>query len=169
MSSPATTRPCPTQQISHPYLNHYHYTHPLNINPRIESSLRHNALQLRRLKPGHLPIEQKVLMLDAATAITLGRFLTRAQPMLQVPVAIRDHIHQTTHFVVAPIGAPLRQILHQCEAPADEVTLRRGSVLRENNVSPDAVVSGGELILHVMPRQLTPMPDPCIRCSWCVE
>jgi electron transport complex protein RnfC len=141
----------------------------LNDYPRSDPSLLLYALQGRRLKPGRLPVEQKVLMLDAAAAITLGRFLTRAQPMLQVPMAIRDHVHQRTHFVVATVGSPLRHVLQQCEAPADDVTLRRGSVLRENNISADAVVSGGELSIHVMPRQLAPIADPCIRCSWCVE
>jgi electron transport complex protein RnfC len=124
----------------------------------------------RRLKPGRLPVEQRVLLLDAAAAISIGRAATREQPMLQVPLAVRDHLRQQTHHLVAPVGMPLREVLRQCDVPAHaEITLRRGAVLRENEVSGEAVVAGGDLIVHVMPRQFAPTPDPCIRCSWCME
>lgn len=141
----------------------------LNDYPQAEASMLLRGLLDRRLKPGRSPIDQRTLLLDAAAAISAGRCVTREQPMLQVPLAVRDHLNGRTHFLVAPIGMSLRQILTQIDAPADGVCLRRGAVLRENEVSPDAVMAGGELTLHVMPRQTAPLPDPCIRCSWCVE
>jgi Na+-translocating ferredoxin:NAD+ oxidoreductase subunit C len=141
----------------------------LNDYPQGDPTMLLYSLMDRRLKPRLLPVDQRVLMLDAAAAISVGRVAARDQPMLQVPLAVRDHLRQLTHYVVAPVGMPLRQLLRQCEAPADGVTLRRGAVLRENDVTPDAVVCGGDLTLHVMPEQVSPMPDPCIRCTWCVE
>jgi electron transport complex protein RnfC len=141
----------------------------VNDYPQADPTMLLYRLLGRRLRPGRLPVEQRVLMLDAAAAIACGRSVTRGLAMIQVPMVVRDHVHQKSHFVVAPIGMALRHVLEQCDAPFDEVTLRRGAVLRENAVATDAIVAGGDLTLHVMPRQVPPMPDPCIRCSWCVE
>jgi electron transport complex protein RnfC len=64
----------------------------------------------------------------------------------------------------------VRQALDQCKIQSDDITLRRGAVLRENEIFPEAILAGGELTIHVMPRQPVPiLPDPCIRCSWCAE
>jgi electron transport complex protein RnfC len=142
----------------------------LSDYPQSDPVMLLHGLIGRRLRPGRLPVEQRVLVLDAAAAISIGRVATREQPMLQVPLAVRDHLRQQTHYLVAPVGMPLREVLRQCDVPTHaDVTLRRGAVLRENEVSGDAIVAGGDLIVHVMPRQLTPTPDPCIRCSWCME
>jgi electron transport complex protein RnfC len=149
---------------------------PVTIVPMLSDYPQSDPVMLlhgvlgRRLKPGRLPVEQRALVLDAAAAIAVGRAATREQPMLQVPLAVRDHLRQQTHFLVAPIGMPLREVLRQCDVPAHvDVTLRRGAVLRENEMGGQAVVAGGDLIVHLMPRQLTPTADPCIRCSWCME
>jgi electron transport complex protein RnfC len=123
----------------------------------------------RRLKPGRSPVDQKAIVIDAAAAIAVGRCAVREQPMLKVPLSIRDHVRHRTHFVVVPIGMSVRHILEQCGASMDGAILRRGAVLREHDVSVDAVVSGAELTLHLMPRQTPVTADPCIRCSWCIE
>ena len=141
----------------------------VNDYPQADASLLILALLGRRLKPGRSPVEQKALVLDAAAAVAVGRCAIRARPMLQMPVAIRDHIRHDTHFVLAPIGMSLRQILQQCDIPTEHVHYRRGAVLRENEVRADAVVAGGELTVHVMPEMRVSAPDPCIRCSWCAE
>ena len=141
----------------------------VNDYPQGEATMLLLTVLNRRLKPGRSPIDQKVLLLDAAATISVGRCATREQPMLQVPLAVRDHHRLRTHFLVVPVGMSLRQVFQQCEIPIEGAILRRGAVLRENEIPPDAVVSGGDLTVHVMPRQSTPLPDPCIRCSWCVE
>lgn len=141
----------------------------LNDFPQAEATMLLHEVLDRRLKPGRSPVDQRTLLLDAAAAISTGRCATRQQPMLQVPIALRDHLLGKTHFLIAPVGISLREVLKQCGASADDILLRRGAVLRENEVSPDAVISGGELTLQLMPRQRAVPPDPCIRCSWCVE
>ena len=141
----------------------------VNDYPQGEATMLLLTVLNRRLKPGRSPVEQKVLLFDAATAISVGRSVIREQPMLQVPVAVRDHRRGQTHFVVVPVGMSLRHVLNQCAIQVDGMILRRGAVLRENEIPLDAVVSGGDLTIHVMPRQSSPLPDPCIRCSWCVE
>jgi electron transport complex protein RnfC len=141
----------------------------VNDYPQGEATMLLLSVLKRRLKPGRSPIDQKVLLFDAAAAISVGRSVVRERPMLQVPLAVRDHRHLRTHFLVVPVGMSLRQVLQQCDISVDGMILRRGAVLRENEIPLDAVVSGGDLTVHVMPRQSTPLPDPCIRCSWCVE
>jgi electron transport complex protein RnfC len=123
----------------------------------------------RRLRPGRVPTEQGALLIDGALAVAIGRQALRRQPMLQAPLAVHDHVRDRVAFVVAPIGMPVRQLLGQIGASAEGVALLRGNVLRDNEVSPDAVVSGGELVLHVLPRPAALMPAPCVRCGWCVE
>ena len=141
----------------------------INDYPQADASMLILSLCGRRLRPGHSPVEQRVIILDAAAAIAAGRCATRGQPMLQMPVAVRDHLRHATHFVLAPIGASVRHILTDCGVPVDDALLRRGAVLRENEITADAIVSGAELTLHIMSRPQVALPDPCIRCSWCVE
>lgn len=141
----------------------------LNDYPQGNPTLLLHAMLKRRLKPGRSPGDQKVFMLDAATAIAIGRCASRGQSMLRMPVALRDHIRRRTHFLIAPVGISLREVLKQCEIPADGMTLRRGALLQQNDISMDAIIAGGELTMHVMPHQVASMPDPCIRCAWCVE
>ncbi len=141
----------------------------LNDYPQANPTLLLHSLLNRRLKPGRSPGDQRVFMLDAAAAIAIGRCASRGQSMLRVPLALRDHARQRTHFLIAPVGISLREVLKQCEVAADGMKLRRGAMLQLNDVSIDAVVAGGDLTIHVMPDQLQPTPDPCIRCAWCVE
>ncbi len=141
----------------------------LNDYPQSDPTMLLYGLLKRKLKAGRSPGDQHVLILDAAAAIAIGRCAARAQPMLQVPLAVRDHVRRQTHFVIAPVGISLREVLKQCGLSTEGTELRRGGLLRQNIISPEAVVSGGELTIHVMPRQTSPVPDPCIRCAWCVE
>ena len=64
------------------------------------------------------------------------------------------------------VGTPLRHILNQLGV-ADEPVPRVGEALRDQTVSRDAVVSGGELVVHVGYASPSFNPDPCIRCGWC--
>jgi electron transport complex protein RnfC len=86
-----------------------------------------------------------------------------------VPLALRDYMRQQTHLFVVPVGTSLRQVMAQAGIPSDGVILRRGDVLHENVVPADAIISGGELIVHALPGTTPPIADPCIRCSWCIE
>lgn len=141
----------------------------LNDYPQGNPTLLLHAMLKRRLKPGRSPGDQRVFMLDAAAAIAIGRCASRGQSMLRVPLALRDHTRRRTHFLIAPVGISLREVLKQCDIPADGMTLRRGALLQQNDVSIDAIIAGGELTVHVMPHQVAALPDPCIRCAWCVE
>jgi electron transport complex protein RnfC len=141
----------------------------LNDYPQSDPTMLLYSLMDRRLRPAQSPVVQKVLLLDAAAAVAVGRCAARQQAMLQVPLAVRDHVSGQTHHVVAPVGTAIRHVLRSCELPMENVTLRRGGVLHERDVTPDAVIAGGDLTLHVMPRQVAVLPDPCIRCAWCAE
>jgi electron transport complex protein RnfC len=110
-----------------------------------------------------------VLLLDGVSAIAVGRAASREQPMLQTPVAVRDHLRGKSHLLAVPIGTTVRHVLDALKLPHEGVTLLRGDVLRDQVVSPDAVIAGGELQFQVLPPQQPPISDPCIRCGWCVQ
>jgi electron transport complex protein RnfC len=137
--------------------------------PQAEPTLLIYTLLRRRLRPGRLPVEQGVLVLDAVSAVAVGRAAAREQPMLQTPVAVRDHLRGKSHLLVAPVGSSVRHVLDHLKLPHDGVTLLRGDVLRDQSTTPDAIIAGGELALHVLPAKSLDIPDPCIRCGWCVE
>ena len=130
--------------------------------------LLHTLLE-RRLRPGRLPVEQGVLMLDACAAVAIGNYLLHGQPMLQVPLAVRDHIRHRTHFLTVPIGMTLDEVCRFIGIPAGEVLLRGGDFLRDQILPTDAVTGPGELIVHVAAREIPANPDPCVRCAWCID
>jgi Na+-translocating ferredoxin:NAD+ oxidoreductase subunit C len=123
----------------------------------------------RRLRPGRLPVEQGVLLLDACAAIAVGNYFRHGQAMLQVPLAMRDHIRHRTHFLSAPIGMTLDEICQFIGVPAGDVVLRGGDFLRNQILSPGAVTGPGELVVHVAAREIAANPDPCVRCAWCID
>ncbi len=130
--------------------------------------LLYNLLD-RKLRPSRLPTEAGVLQVDTTAAIAVGRCAGREQPMYQSPIAIRDLGNHKSHYVVAPIGMSIRQVLAQVGIDTDFIELRGGAALRESQIHLDSVVSGAELNLHVIHRPISVVPDPCIRCGWCAE
>jgi electron transport complex protein RnfC len=137
--------------------------------PQADPTLLIYTLLRRRLRPGRLPVEQGVLVLDGVSAIAIGRAAEREQPMLQMPVAVRDHLRGKSHLLIAPVGTSIRHLLEHLKLPSEGVTLLRGDVLRDQAISADAVIAGGELTLHVLPAKAPVVPEPCIRCGWCVQ
>src|SRR5271170_2778736 len=47
--------------------------------------------------------------------------------------------------------------------------VRGGDLLRDLSLRRDAVIAGGELTLHVTAAEIPVIPEPCIRCAWCIE
>ena len=137
--------------------------------PQADPTLLIYTLLRRRLRPGRLPVEQGVFVLDAVSAIAIGRAATREQPMLQVPVAVRDHLRGRSHLRIAPIGTSVRHVLENLQLPTDGLMLLRGDALRDLPITADTVIAGGELTIHVLPIKTPIVPDPCIRCGWCEQ
>jgi electron transport complex protein RnfC len=116
-----------------------------------------------------LPTEHGVLLLDGAAAFTVGRALLYNEPMLRVPLAVFDQARGVSHFVSAPVGMALRDMIEQLAIPPHGLDLRGGAALREVRLSGDCVAAGGELGIYAAPRQPDVNPSPCIRCAWCIE
>jgi len=137
-----------------------------NSYPQADPTLMLYTLLHRRLRPGRSPAEAGVILLDAAAAVAVGRVALTNEPMLDVHLAVRDVEHDRTHLVTTPVGTPLRHVLeHLGVVPA--AVPRVGEALRDQTVSRDAVISGGELVVHVGYASPSFNPDPCIRCGWC--
>jgi len=137
--------------------------------PQADPTLLIYALLRRRLRPGRLPVEQGVLVLDAPAAVAIGRAAWRDQAMLQVPVAVRDHLRGQTHYLAVPIGTSVRHLLDHLKLPHEGVGLFRGDLSRDQPMQPGAIVAGGELVFHVRHVVHAVIPDPCIRCGWCAH
>jgi electron transport complex protein RnfC len=141
----------------------------INDYPQSDPTLLIYAVLKRRLSPALLPVEQRVVLLDGAAAVALGQCVVHAQPMLSVPIAIRDHLHHQSHFFDVPVGTPLEYLLKEIGCLTWDVTLLRGDLLHDNAVKPQHIIAGGELIVHVTPPLQRRVPDPCVRCCWCFE
>jgi electron transport complex protein RnfC len=154
----------------------------VNDYPQPNPILVLHALLGRVLRPGSLPTEAGVLLLDAAAAVAVGRALLWNEPSHDVLVGVADlrgahnihpdatQSHHAPHFVAAPIGTSLREILRAADIVPGPFELRGGSPLREVKLSPDSTISGaGEVALYLVEPHPQPNPDPCIRCGWCVS
>jgi ferredoxin len=142
----------------------------INDYPQADPSLLLYALLNRRLRPGRLPAELGALVLDSAAAIAVGRLAMTGQPMMTVPLAVRDHARRESHFCTVPIGTLLVHILRRLGLPpVQQLVLRGGDVLRDIHLPVGCVVGGTELLVHASPLEPPINPDPCIRCGWCFE
>lgn len=133
-----------------------------NDYPQGDPTILIYTLTGRRLPPGHLPVEQGIILLDApaALAIATGRGL--------VSMAVLDHRRHIAVFLDTPIGTPLREVLTSAGIQPN-AKIFGGDWPRQREVDPNMPAGTGELTLHVAPPTQAPDPQPCIRCGWCVE
>ncbi|MDB5290841.1 MAG: rnfC [Phycisphaerales bacterium] len=140
-----------------------------NDYPRAHPTLLLHELTGRALRPDRLPTEQGVLVLDAAAAAAVGRCFLRDEPMLAVPMAVRDRSLNKTHYLEVPIGTAFSDVLTELGLRSDTIDLRTGNPLREQYAKASCIATGSELTLTLLSPALAANPDPCIRCAWCVE
>ncbi len=140
-----------------------------NDYPRSDPTLLIHTLTGRHLKPANLPTEQRVLLLDAAAAVAIGFFIQRNLPMLRVPFALRDHVRAQSHLMWLSPGTPIDTILAASQIPPANITLRAGDILRDQHLPINAIIAAGELTAHLTSTAPATNPEPCIRCSWCLE
>ncbi len=141
----------------------------VNDYPQADPTLLLYSLLGRRLRPGRLPSESGVVLFDAAAAVAIGRSALVGEPMSQSPLLVRDHALRRSHFVTAPHGMLLVDLLQRLELPWQDRVIRGGDLLRDVRLPPRALVGSGELVLHTAPPLPAIIPNPCIRCGWCVE
>jgi electron transport complex protein RnfC len=139
-----------------------------NEYPQSDPTLMVYSLTRRRLRPGNLPTTRGVLVLDAAAAMAIGDGVFH-EPMLTVPAAIHDHANRHSHFIRVPVGSTVEHVLKQLRIPTEDSVLRGGDLLRDMGLPIDAVFGGGELTIHVTFHEAPVIPEPCIRCAWCIE
>jgi electron transport complex protein RnfC len=144
-----------------------------NEYPLADPTMLLYRLLNRRLRPRRLPVEQGVVLFDAAAAVAAGRAAGgEGEAMLTVPLAVHDHVRGRSHFATVPVGTPLSWALKHLHAVSerDLIELRGGALLRDVRLDlASCVVAGAELAVHVSLPSRAVNPDPCIRCSWCVE
>ncbi len=144
-----------------------------NAYPQADPTLLLWALLSRRLSPGRLPTDSGVLVLDAVAAVAVGSVARGARVVRRDPIAVRDHRRDVSLLAEVWRGSTASDVLRSLgvlAAPDEAISLRAGDFLREKRLPPDCVLDGGELLLHVSePEGLPVVPDPCIRCGWCLD
>jgi len=139
-----------------------------NDYPQSDPTLMLYSLTGRRLRPGRLPTTQGVLIVDAATAWAVGQ-AAHATPMITCLVAIHDHLRRRSYFLEVPLGTSLDYVFQHFSLQDEALIFRGGDLLRDQRLRSDAVIAGGELTIHVTGAERVVIPEPCIRCAWCVE
>ena len=137
--------------------------------PQGDPTLLLYSLLARPLKPGFLPVEHGALILDAAAALAVGSSVLFDQPMVHVPVAVRDRLRNESQYVLAAVGTPLRDLLDWLEINPDRSAVFTGDLLGQNVAAADAVVAASELKIHTLPPAGEVPSAPCVRCGWCME
>jgi electron transport complex protein RnfC len=156
-----------------------------NDYPQADPTLMLYALLGRKLRPGRLPTDVNTILLDGAAAGAVGRAALRGEPMLEVPIEVRDSAQSRSTVYTAAVGLPVRFLLDAAGVRGgggagggvrgggggNHLTLRAGAALRDVRFAGgDAVVDGGgELSIDAGPPSPPINPDPCIRSGWCVE
>ncbi|HSZ59611.1 MAG TPA: 4Fe-4S dicluster domain-containing protein [Tepidisphaeraceae bacterium] len=137
--------------------------------PTANPSLLIRRVLGRRLRPGLLPTQVGVLLVDAPAAVAIGRYFIHAEPLLDVPFGLFEWRHARRHTLNVPIGTRLSDLLDALSIPHSECDLRIGHVLREKRVTRDAIIAGGELTLVASEAAIPPPASACVRCGWCVD
>jgi electron transport complex protein RnfC len=139
-----------------------------NDYPQSDPVLMVYTLTRRRARPGNLPTAHGAIVLDAAAALAAGDAIS-GRPMLTVPVAVHEHVPRRSHFFLVPVGTTVEALLKHLWIEPELVMLRGGDLLRDIRLHPDAVIAGGELTIHITACERPVIPEPCIRCAWCIE
>ena len=143
-----------------------------NAYPQADPTLLAWSLLGRRVPPGALPSEAGVLVLDATAAVAVGMVARGAAVVAREPVAVRDHGGEVSVLADSWRGSRVGDVLRSVGlADAGPAAVRAGDFLRANVVAADAILDGGELVLHLPPPPPDPPPavQPCIRCGWCLD
>jgi electron transport complex protein RnfC len=144
-----------------------------NSYPQPNPTLLVHAVARRQLRPGRLPTEAGVLLLDALAAVDVGRCLLSGQPALDALVGVADMraASPVASFLSVPVGMTVADLLGEAGGgTTGPFELRASSPLREVRLPPESVISaGGEAALYLVAPQPALNPAPCIRCGWCVS
>lgn len=139
--------------------------------PQADPSLLVWTLLRRRVLPGDWPTQIGAICIDTATAVALGDLAAGSLLLRTQPLAIRDHSRDVGVLTRAWRGSTVEHVIHELNLHlAPGAAIRSGDYLRQQRIPPDAVLDGGEVVLHLESGQgILDDPDPCIRCGWCLE
>jgi Na+-translocating ferredoxin:NAD+ oxidoreductase RnfC subunit len=138
-----------------------------NAYPQADPTLLVWALLSARLPPDRLPIEAGALVLDAVAAVAVGA-VARGEGVIQrQPLAVRDHARDLSILADIWRGSRTQEVLSALGLEAE--SLRAGDFLRERYVPLESVLDGGEIVLHITGPEQKVVPEPCIRCGWCLD
>jgi electron transport complex protein RnfC len=140
-----------------------------NRYPQNDPTLLVYSFLRRRLRPGHLPTELGVLVLDALAAADIGRWLVHGQSMLDSTVMVHDARLGPSLLHRIPTGTPIGRVIDGPARPKRSPLLAADALRRIETPDNAIFAGGGELLVHVGYSVGDSDPDMCIRCGLCVR
>jgi electron transport complex protein RnfC len=135
-----------------------------NHYPQADPTLLLYTLTRRKLKPGLLPTECGVILVDAPAA---AEFAAAAPgPM---PIGIYDHEHCGCSYFDVPAGISWKEVFRAAGISTDGMTIIAGDWPRNRCLDCSSLVGSGELTVQLAARSAPVNPQSCIRCGWCVQ
>lgn len=139
------------------------------LYPQSDPTLLLHTLLRRRLRPGRLPTDQGVILLDALAAIELGRLFLDRSIVFPVPLLVHEVSRRCVHWLLVRPGSKLRDMLDSQGVDLQGRRLLQGDVLRDRSCQPDDPIEFGERVIHVLPDVDPVSPQACVRCGWCID
>jgi len=140
-----------------------------NDYPQTDPTLMvYSLLKHRRLRPGDLPPQCGAVVVDAAAAMAIGQAVQGTR-MTHVPVLLHDHASGESHSCWTPVGTMLGDLLEHLRITPHATALRAGELLRDIRVTPEFILAGGELVIHIIRGEHSLPAETCIRCGWCAD
>ncbi|MGA2230018.1 MAG: 4Fe-4S dicluster domain-containing protein [Tepidisphaeraceae bacterium] len=138
-----------------------------NHYPQADPAILIYALADRPLRPGQLPVEAGILLLDAPAAAVAGDPPGEINPL---PVGLLDHASKQVVYLLAHADSTLGDALQAAGISAENKSIFAGDWRRKRPASSDQQpLNSGELTFHLFPQTAAPAPQPCIRCGWCLD
>ena len=126
----------------------------------------------RIVPEGGLPIDVGVVVLNCTTVVTIARFLKTGMPLVSKCVTVDGSAVDNPKNIIAPIGAPLRELFDFCGGLKEDVkkVLYGGPMMGIALPSLDMpVIKNTNATLAFTAKDSEPPQETaCIRCGKCV-
>lgn len=129
------------------------------------------ALTKRRVKPGGLPLDKGVLVVNVGSCYALYRAIYEGMPLIDRVVTVSGAVAKPANYLVR-IGTPVQWLLDASEGllPEARMVIYGGPMMGVAINRKDIPVTKGCSGITVLEKALMNSPETaCIRCGRCVE
>ena len=98
-----------------------------------------------------------------------GAICSAGEQMLEDDDCGSDHVAHKSYLLNVAVGTPLADVCLALNVPGKSVLLRGEIFCGIYICRPTRLLGSGELMVHITASQMPTVPDPCVRCGWCIE